>query len=111
MKDKFEGIIVVCKECTTAKGVSITTDFDKFKDVLFNEQIIRLKGKLIQSKKHQLGTYEIDKISLSCFDDKKYVLDDGIRTLAYFHKDGDTGCKEVEKDCDKEDCNEKARDN
>ena len=109
MKDKFGGIIVVCKECTTAKGVSITTDFDKFKDVLFNEQIIRLKGKLIQSKKHQLGTYEIDKISLSCFDDKKYVLDDGIRTLAYFHKDGDTGCKEVEKDRDKEDCNEKAR--
>ena len=41
----------------------------------------------------------------------KNMLDDGICTLAYFHKDGDTGCKEVEKDCDKEDCNEKARDN
>ena len=26
--------------------------------------------KRIQSKKHKLGTYEIDKISLSCFDDK-----------------------------------------
>ena len=35
--------------------------------------------KRIQSKKHKLGTYEIDKISLSCFDDKRYVLDD-------FHK-------------------------
>ena len=41
--------------------------------------------KRIQSKKHELGTYEIDKISLSCFDDKRYVLDDGIRTLDYFY--------------------------
>ena len=24
---------------------------------------------------------------LSCFDDKRYILDDGINTLAYFHKD------------------------
>ena len=44
---------------------------------------------------HKLGTDEIDKISLSCFDDKRYVLDDRIRTLAYFHKDGVTGCKEI----------------
>ena len=43
--------------------------------------------KRIQAKKHKIGTYEIDKISLSCFDDKRYVLDDGIHTLAYFHKD------------------------
>ena len=48
------------------------------KDVLLNEKIIRHKTKRIQSKKHKLGTYEIDKISLSCFDDKRYVLDDGI---------------------------------
>ena len=58
------------KECNTAKGVSIATEFDKFKDVLFNEKIIRHKMKRIQSKKHKLGTYEIDKISFSCFDDK-----------------------------------------
>ena len=43
--------------------------------------------KRIQAKKHKIGTYEIDKISLSCFDDKRYVLNDGIYTLAYFHKD------------------------
>ena len=30
-----------------------------------------------------------NKISLSCFDDKRYVLDDGINTLAYFHKNID----------------------
>ena len=44
----------------------------------------------IQAKKHKIRTYEIDKISLSCFDEKIFVLDDGIYTLAYFHKDSDT---------------------
>ena len=43
--------------------------------------------KRIQSKKHKIGTYEINKISLSCFDDKQFVLDDGIHTLAYLYKD------------------------
>ena len=28
-------------------------------------------------------------MSLSCFDDKRYVLDDGIYNLAYFHKNSD----------------------
>ena len=41
----------------------------------------------IQGKKHKMGTYEINKISLSVFDDKRFVLNDGIYTLAYFHKE------------------------
>ena len=49
--------------------------------------------KRIQRKKHKLGTSEIDKISLSSFDAKRYVLDNGIYTLAYFHKNSVTGCK------------------
>ena len=65
--------IIDGKECNTAKGVSIATEFDKFKDVLFNEKIIRHKMKIIQRKRHKLGTYEIYKISLSCFDNKRYV--------------------------------------
>ena len=80
MKNDFGGVIVIefvglkskmysmkkfdGKECNTAKGVSIAIDFDKFKEVLFNEKIIRHKINRIQSKKQNLGTYEIDKISL-----------------------------------------------
>ena len=59
--------------------------------------------KRIQSKQYKLGTYEIDKISLSCSDNKRYMLDDGIYT--YFHKSV-TSCNETEKDCDKKDCND-----
>ena len=69
------------KEYNTAKGVNIAIEFNKFKDVLFHEKIIRYKMKRVHSKKHKLGTYEIDKISLSCFDDKRYVLNDEIHHL------------------------------
>ena len=53
----------------------------------------------IQAKMHKLGTCEIDKMSLSCFDNNRYVLDDGIYTLVYFHKNSVTSCKKIEKDC------------
>ena len=74
-------------DSSTAKGGNIATEFNEFKDVLFNKKIIGHKMKRIQAKKHKIGTYEIDKISLSCFDDKRFVLDDEVHTLAYFHKD------------------------
>ena len=75
------------RESNTAKGVNIATKFNDFEDVFFNKKIIKHKMKRIQAKNHKIGNYEIDKISLSCFDDKRYVLDDGIHTRAYFHKD------------------------
>ena len=42
--------------------------------------------KQIQSELHKIGTNEVHKISLSCFDDKRYILADGINSLAYFQK-------------------------
>ena len=75
------------KESNTAKGVNIATEFNEFKDTLFNKKILRHKMRRIQTKKHKLGTYEINKISLSCFDDKRFILNDGIHTLAYFYRE------------------------
>ena len=75
------------KESDTAKGVSVATEFKRFKNTLFNNKIMRHKMRRIQAKKHKLGTYEINKISISCFDDKRSVSKYGIHTLAYFHKD------------------------
>ena len=42
------------------------------------------------------------------------MLDDGIHTLAYIHKDSVTSCKEILKDCDKKeeikkDCDKKKK--
>ena len=52
------------KESNTAKGVNIATEFNEFKDTLFNKKVLRHKMKRIQSKKHKVGTYEVNKISL-----------------------------------------------
>ena len=43
--------------------------------------------KRIQIKLHRIGSYDVLKISVSCFDDKRYTLDIGVNSLAYFHKD------------------------
>ena len=41
----------------------------------------------IKSKNHNLGTNKTNKISLLCFNDKIYILRNGIETFAYGHKD------------------------
>ena len=41
----------------------------------------------IKSKNYELFTDGSNKISLSDFNDKKNILDDGINTLPYGHKD------------------------
>ena len=58
----------------------------KHTDFFFNEILIRHKMKRIQSILHKIRPYDACKIYLSCFDDKRYILDHGINSLAYFHK-------------------------
>ena len=64
MKDKYGGVItdefiglkskmysireIEDSESSTAKGVNIATEFNEFKDVLFNKKIIRHKMKRIR---------------------------------------------------------------
>ena len=103
MKDEYKGILINKfvwlkskmhsmlsddgKESNTQKGINTSTEFNEFKDTLLNKKIIRHKMKIIQSKKHKIGTYKINKILWLCFDDKRFDLDDGIHALAYFRKD------------------------
>ena len=54
---------------------------------LFNKNLIRHRMKRIQSKLRRIGTYDVCKISLSCFDDRRYIVGDGFNSLGYFHKD------------------------
>ena len=71
------------KESNTTRGVNIATEFNEFKDILFNKKIINIKWEEFRVKNTK---YEINKISLSCVDDKRFVLHNGIHTLAHFHK-------------------------
>ena len=74
----------------TAKGIkkniikkNIT--HENYKDTLFNNEQMHHKMKTIRSKNHKLRSYEINKVSLSCFDDKRYIHNDGIASYAYGH--------------------------
>ena len=58
---------------------------EDYKNVLLNNKQLHHKMKTIRSQKHQLGSYEINKVSLSCFDDKHHFQDNGISSYAYGH--------------------------
>ena len=74
-------------EINKAKRINKKLRPNEYLDGLVNKKVVRHKMKRIQSKLHEIGTYDINKISLSCFGDKRYVLDDGLNTLPYFHKE------------------------
>ena len=74
------------REPKKAKGVNrnavVTTTPNGYKVVLLNNKCIRHSVNRIQSKGQRLGTYEINEISLSCFDDKIYIQNNGYDGLA-----------------------------
>ena len=55
---------------------------NKYKDVLLNKKSLRYSMNRIRSKDHKIGTYEINKIYLLCFDDKIYIQNNGYDELA-----------------------------
>ena len=74
----------------TAKGIKknvIKNNImhEDYRNVLFNKEQMHHKMKTIRSQRHQLGSYEINKVSLSCFDDKRYIHDNGMSSYAYGH--------------------------
>ena len=103
MKDQFNGvkisefvglksemyslISVDDKEVTKAKAINKKLRHKYYLNVLFNKKVVRHIMKRTQSKLHEIGTYDVYKVSLSCFDDKRYISNNEINTLAYFHKD------------------------
>ena len=74
----------------TAKGIKKNViknniKHEGYRNVLLNNEQLHHKMKTIRSQKHQLGSYEINKVSLSCFDDKRYIHDNGTSSYAYGH--------------------------
>ena len=74
----------------TAKGIKKNIiknniKHEDYKNVLLNEKQLSHKLKTIRSNRHQLGSYEINKVSLSCFDDKRYIHENGITSYSCGH--------------------------
>ena len=80
------------KEGSRAKGIKESVKEQQFrhenyKDVLFHKKQMHHTMRTIKNENHQLGSYVFNKTSLSCFDDKIYILSDGVTSYAYGHKD------------------------
>ena len=54
-------------------------------DCLFEERKFMHTMQTIRSFKHQLYTIKQNKVSLSSYDDKRYLIDDGVSSLPYGH--------------------------
>ena len=83
LKSKMYSILDESKN----EGHNAFIEFQEFYNTLFQKKILRHQMRGVKSKNHNLGTYKTNKISLSCFDDKRYILRNGIETFAYGHKD------------------------
>ena len=78
------------KNKSTAKGLqkSVLKKYIKHQhycDVIEKNNVYSTKMTRIQSKNHQLETVELEKTIFTAFDDKRYILDDGIHTLPFGH--------------------------
>ena len=90
LKSKMYSYKTENKENKTAKGVKKNVikcelSHSDYRDTLFNCTTMRHKMRTIRSEYHQISSYQINKVSLSPFDDKRYILDDGITSYSYGH--------------------------
>lgn len=70
---------------TDEYDVNNRIEHDDYKFILESKSNIIRTNRGIRSYKHKLYSIEVDKLALSAYDDKRYLLDDGIDTLAYGH--------------------------
>ena len=78
-------------ELKKRKGIkkNITDDdlkFEDFTNAFLNGSSMIHEINRMQSAGLIIGTYRINKTSISCCNDKKYILKDGYGSLSYFHK-------------------------
>ena len=64
------------------RNVVAAISHNEYKDFLLNKKCLRHSMNRIQSKDHKIGTYEINKIFSSCFNDKIYIQNNGSDGLA-----------------------------
>ena len=72
-------------EKSVYKGHNSNIKYNEFKDTHSNKKVIRHDMRGIKFKNYNIATHEKNKMSLCAFDDKLYILDDGINTLPYGH--------------------------
>ncbi len=77
-------------EKKTAKGIKKFVTKRKFRQASYKECLLEKKQTIasmnqIRSESHEIYSIKLNKIGLSPYDDKRYILNDGMNTLAYGH--------------------------
>ena len=89
LKPKMYSILYGGKQKLSAKGVTRFAQnnlkHELYRHVLNTRESFTTINTRIGSKNHQLQTIRTQKKSLSCFDDKRYIMDDGITCLPLGH--------------------------
>ena len=90
LRSKMYSYVINNETTKKCKGISKHTikkdiTIDDYRDTLFSSIGKMHSMKTIRSHNHNIKSYNITKCSLSCFDNKRYILKDGITILAYGH--------------------------
>ena len=89
LRSKLYGIKYQGGVKQSAKGVqkSVKTSLhhDKFLNCLKSQSVERAPMTTITSEKHQIVVIMTNKVALSCFDDKRFILEPGLETLSHGH--------------------------
>ena len=90
LRSKMYSIKTENSESKKAKGIKknvVRKDImhTNYKDTLFNASQSFVQMKTIRSDHHVIRSYKLNKIGLSCYDDKRYIQNNGCDTLAYGH--------------------------
>ena len=89
LKAKMYSIVYEDKQKMSAKGVcryaQSSLNHEVYRNVLMTGSLMRSTNIRIGAQKHILRTIRNQKISLSAFDDKRFILEDGITCLPFGH--------------------------
>jgi len=91
LRPKMYSLLTVDNETKlTAKGVPRSyakkhLKHDMYLHTLKNKTITKATCRQIRSKSHHLSTIELTKVALSAFDNKRFILPDGISSVPYGH--------------------------
>ena len=89
LKAKMYSIVYENRQKMSAKGVcrfaQTSLNHDVYRDVLMNGSLMHSTNIRIGARKHVLQTIQNRKISLSAFDDKRFIVDDGVSCLPFGH--------------------------
>ena len=60
---------------------------EQYREALFGKKTFRHSMDVLRSEKHHIYGLHLNKVSLSPFDSKRWIAENGVDTLAYGHKD------------------------